>query len=167
MSWDKRPVEVANLFNPAFCSILLREAVNSYQAEQAQGLPYVLAFLLLPTVLHQTTRDSLPGTKRTKMHVWLQNNPEILIGFASRAKQFAPITRETIIFSMKSNTIALDNSGYLVSTTRRFRSLSWEANSEPAICYRKSQFLGRWFAQSGETSTILTMWGVRPPSVSI
>lgn len=162
LSWNERPVEVANLFNPAFCSILLHEAVNSYQVEKANGLPYVLAFLLLPTILHQTTRDSLPRTIRTRMHVWLQSNPEILIGFATRAKQFAPITRESIIFSMKSNTIAIDNDGYLVPTTRRFRSPSWEANSEPATCYRKSQFLGRWFAQSGETSTILTMWGIRP-----
>lgn len=162
LAWDRRPIEVANLFNPAFCSILLRGSVNAYQNERATGLPYVLAFLLLPTVLHKTTRDSMPRTTRTKMHVWLQDKPETLIGFANRAQQFTPITKEAIVFSMKSNTVALDENGYLTSVPKRFGSLPWEENSEPAICYKKSQFWGRWFAQSGDASTILTMWGIRP-----
>ncbi|MCB0213443.1 MAG: hypothetical protein KDJ52_29135 [Anaerolineae bacterium] len=162
LTWERRPAEVANLFNPAFCSILLRGAVNTYQKEQDAGMPYVLSFLILPLVLHKTTRDALPNTIRTRMHVWLQNKPETQIGFVNRIKQLTPITKEAIIFGMQSDLFTFDEKGNLVLVSRRFKSPPWTDDSEPTFCYRKSQFLGRWLAQVGDTATILTMWGIRP-----
>ena len=162
LAWEKRPIEVANLFNPAFCSILLREAVRAYQNKHDAGMPYILAFLILPLVLHKPTRDALPSTTRTKMHVWLQNKPETRIGFANRIKQLTPITKEAIIFSMQSDLLTFNDGGKLVLVAKRFKSPTWANNSEPTLCYKKSQFLGRWLAQVGNTSTILTMWGMRP-----
>lgn len=96
------------------------------------------------------------------MHVWLQNKPETQIGFVSRIRQLTPITREAIIFGMQSNLVAFDEEGNLVKTAKRFGSPSWANDSEPAHCYRKSRFAGRWLAQAGDTSTVLTMWGIRP-----
>lgn len=162
LAWERRPVEVANLFNPAFCLILLRGAINAYQNEQDAGMPYILSFLILPLVLHKPTRDALPGTTRTRMHVWLQNKPETQIGFVNRIKQLTPITKEAIIFGMQSDLVTFDERGDLVLVAKRFKSPPWATNSEPMLCYRKSQFLGRWLAQVGDTSTILTMWGIRP-----
>jgi hypothetical protein len=162
LAWERRPVEVANLFNPAFCSILLRGAVSAYQGERDAGMPYVLSFLVLPLVLHKPTRDALPSTTRTKMHVWLQNRPETQIGFVNRIRQLTPITKEAVVFSMQSDLVTFDDSGNLVLVAKRSKSLPWANNSEPMICYRKSQFLGRWLAQAGDTSTILTMWGIQP-----
>ena len=162
LAWERRPIEVANLFNPAFCSILLRGAVNAYQGERDAGMPYILSFLILPLVLHKPTRDALPSTIRTRMHVWLQNKPETQIGFVNRIRQLTPITKEAIIFSMQSDLVTFDEGGNLVLVAKQFKLPSWVNNSEPELCYRKSQFIGRWLAQVGDTSTILTMWGIRP-----
>jgi hypothetical protein len=95
------------------------------------------------------------------MHVWLQNKPETRIGFINRSRQLTPITKEALIFSMQSNLITIDGNGDLTLVTKRFKSLPWPNDTEPTICYRKSQFVGRWFAQAGDVSTILTMWGIR------
>jgi hypothetical protein len=162
LAWERRPVEVANLFNPAFCSILLRGAIYAFQNERDEGMPYALSFLVLPLVLHKPTRDALPRTTSTRMHVWLQNKPEIRIGLVDRIKQLTPITKEALIFSMRSNLIIVDGSGNLTLVNKRFKAIPWSNDTEPTICYGKSQFVGRWFAQAGDTSTILTMWGIRP-----
>ncbi|WP_414577239.1 three component ABC system middle component [Anabaena sp. CCY 9402-a] len=58
-SWEQRPLEYANLLNPAFCSIILHNAIKGYQNEKKQGMPYPLLFLLLPLVLHNSTRNAL------------------------------------------------------------------------------------------------------------
>lgn len=162
LAWERRPVEMANLFNPAFCSILLREAVRAYQEEQDAGLPYILAFPILPLVLHKPTREALPRTIRTRMHVWLQDRPEIHIGFADRVRQLTGITKESIIFGVQSDLFAFDDYGDFIVSTKRFRPPLWSPDSEPANCYKSSRFLGRWLANVGDTSTILTMWGIRP-----
>lgn len=96
------------------------------------------------------------------MHVWLQNKPETQIGFVNRIRQLTPITKEAIVFGMQSSLVTFDEEGNLVRTTKRFRAPSWANDSEPAICYTRSRFTGRWLAQAGDTSTIFTMWGIRP-----
>ena len=72
--WSERPPEVAHLFNPAFCALLLREAVRGFAEVSPSGMPHPLVFLLLPIVLHKATRESLPGSITTKMHPWLQEH---------------------------------------------------------------------------------------------
>jgi len=58
--WEHRPIEVANLFNPAFCGEVIRRCGAGYSAKLQTGMPYALAFLVLPIVLHPATRWSEP-----------------------------------------------------------------------------------------------------------
>ncbi|BDA67679.1 hypothetical protein CAL7716_018450 [Calothrix sp. PCC 7716] len=104
-SWQERPVEYANLFNPAFCSILLQNAIKGYQKEKKQGIPYPLLFLVLPLVLHISTRNALPKTTVTKLHIWLQKQPEVRVGFAERASYLVPYTKEALAFRMQTGII--------------------------------------------------------------
>src|SRR5579871_5442366 len=97
-TWAERPTELAYLFNPAFCGWVLREAIEGYASVQATGMPLPLAFLVLPVVLHQATRERLPGAVTTKLHVWLQEHPEVRIQFAERTKELASFTREGLLF---------------------------------------------------------------------
>src|SRR5258708_6268367 len=53
--WTERPTEVANLLNPAFVGALLRTAVEGYIGEAASGMPFEVAFLVLPFCLHTST----------------------------------------------------------------------------------------------------------------
>ncbi len=160
--WEERPREFATLLNPAFCALLLREAISGYYKEANRGMPYPLVLIVLPIVLHKGTREALPGTTRTMLHVWLQSNPAARISFAPRVRQLVPYTREALIFGIQNRVLALDDNGQLVRGQQRLRNPDWERDAEPALCRQRAGFIGRWFAQAGEATTIFAMWGIRP-----
>ena len=159
--WSERPPEVAHLFNPAFCALLLREAVRGFDEVSPSGMPHPLVFLLLPIVLHKATRESLPGLITTKMHPWLQEHQEARIGFCERCAAILPHTREAILFAMNAQIVTLSQDGsmqppvcgltsFLGRVTRNRRRAGNER-----IC-RALAGLGR------RNATIFAMWGVRP-----
>jgi hypothetical protein len=49
----------------------------------------------------------------------------------------------------------------IISLDKKIK-LPWNTDTESNECARKAEFVGRWFAQAGEVSTIFHMWGVRP-----
>lgn len=164
-SWEQRPFEYANLLNPAFCSILLRNAIKGYESQKKQGMPYSLLFLVLPIVLHGSTRNTLPETTRTKLHIWLQRQPEARVGFGDRTSNLVPYTKEALIFGMQTGIVNISDDGKFTCVKRKLKpisAVSWSSDTEPAICCKKAEFIGRWLAQAGEVSTIYTMWGIRP-----
>ncbi len=58
--WEDRPTEVANLLNPAFTGALLRRSLEAYSTEIRSGMPFGLAFLVLPMSLHPGTARRFP-----------------------------------------------------------------------------------------------------------
>lgn len=83
-NWKDRPPEVANLLNPAYLSILLSKMCSGY-AKPRIGMPFPLAFVGLPLILHRGTAEILPKTSRTRLHLWLDQNPEVTFSFGVRA----------------------------------------------------------------------------------
>jgi len=162
LPWDERPIELANLFNPAFCAVVLQNAIRGYHKEAKQGMPFPLLLLVLPLVLHASTRRALPATTRTKLHVWLQAQPEVRVGFAARARHMVPYTKEALAFGIQTQIIQILDDGSFIRIQRKLRSISWPSHLEVATCYEKAYFIGRWLAQAGEVATIYTMWGIRP-----
>ena len=82
--------EAANLFNPAFVGAVLLSAIVSYQKKKSAGLPYALAFLILPVVLHAETRASLMDAKRARRIVLApatQNQIKIMAADIEQATQ--------------------------------------------------------------------------------
>ena len=55
--WDQRPFEIRNLFNPAFCGLVLFRALHGYEEEDARGMPFSLSLLVLPLCLHKDSRE--------------------------------------------------------------------------------------------------------------
>lgn len=162
LPWKKRPEEVANLLNPAFCSILLMDAVSGFQAEKKEGFPYPISFLVLPLVLHKQTREAFPKAISTKMHVWVQKNPEFRIGFSERAKQLVPFTTEAIAFGIKTGTLILTQKSELKVIKSVSTKTLWSDEEEPSVCRMKARFLGRWLSKAGKMTTVFAMWGVMP-----
>ena len=72
--WHERPTEIANLFNPAFCALIVRDGSQGFAEHNPTGMPYPLAFVLLPIVLHRGTRNILPKTIATKLHPWIEQH---------------------------------------------------------------------------------------------
>lgn len=161
--WVKRPVEVANLLNPAFCSVIIFESAKAFEAELQSLLPYSLSFLVLPIILHEGTRNRLPRGTRTRMHSWLQNNPDIRIGFSARTKQMIPFTKEGLLFGMNMDIFRLDQETGSINTIQsRLRRPRWQSGTEANACVRRAAMLGKWFALSGDSTTIYAMWGIQP-----
>lgn len=166
INWGSRPVEIANLLNPAFCGFLIREFLKGYEEKKGEGMPYELVFLLLPIVLHKHTRNLLPRSISTFMHVWLQSNPEIRIGFSKRTKDLIPFTKEAILFMIKRDLITTDENGRLYSSNKPYNKSLLRLDEDIRIYLReyqsKAKLIGKWFAVTGTSSTIYTMWGISP-----
>lgn len=160
--WNQRPIEIANLFNPAFCSILIADAISSYIDDGGSNFDYPLSFLILPIILHKATRDNLPSKITTKMHVWLQEKPEFRIDFAKNTRYLVPYTREALIYGVNSGIVNISDKGSLIRSDVTIKKPKWPKDSEPSLILRKATFVGRWFARSGNTSTIYAMWGIQP-----
>lgn len=162
--WADRPSEVANLLNPAFCGLLLREAAVGYESVTPTGLPFPLAFLVLPVVLHEATRELLPRSTTTSLHAWLQENPQARVNFAERARELASWTREALLYLAARGTVRFAEGGAVQSAGKlsRGRSALEEGSAEVKLCLQKAKLVGKWFALAGDTATVLQMWGVRP-----
>jgi hypothetical protein len=161
LPWNQRPVEVANLFNPAFCALLLTKAVASYQKTASRGMDYSMAFVLLPVVLHKATRDAFPHSTSTKLQVWMQKHHHVRIGFAERMQNMVKITREALLFGLQHGVLALDETGALVIGNVKLGAYTVPKYSEATECAKGADFVGRWFADAGSIATFFTAWGIK------
>lgn len=162
IEWQSRPIEVANLLNPAFCGVILQEFVKEYNQQTSTGVNYELIILVLPIILHKYTRDLIPHTSRTKMHIWLQEHPEVRMDFAKRVKELIPFTNESISFLLIRDLLAINDEGKFVRTTRRNRKPVTSLPTDLAVFIQKAKLVAKWFSQNSSSATIYTMWGIRP-----
>jgi hypothetical protein len=163
--WQQRPAEVAHLFNPAFCGTLIAKTAETYSSAAGHGLQFGLVFLILPIILHEETRTSLPRGTVTSFLAWIENHQAQLIGFPDRVRRLRPVTQEAVMFNLAHRIMRVADDGDLVpgevtvsSTTTALRPLTPDAQD----CIRKSLFLGRWLAAAGTPSTIMASWGIAP-----
>ncbi|PPB08836.1 three component ABC system middle component [Brevibacillus laterosporus] len=161
-SWYERPQEIAYLLNPAFCGEVIRRSTTKYYENTDVPFQYPLLFLILPIVLHRATRDKFPSSSRKQMHVWLQENQSVRIGFASRAKELVPITKESVIFLMQLDALEINNNGNVQVPKYRKVKLDGHTDGEIAEIMNRAEMIGKWFSRAGTVSTIYTMWGVKP-----
>lgn len=104
--WKKRPREIANNYNPAFCGEIFYYVIEEYQKFKEEGMPFILLPLILPIILHEETREKMK-TSKSSFSIILHRNPELKIGFADRTKNLMEITLETYIFLLKYNVISM------------------------------------------------------------
>ena len=160
--WEKRPIEIANLLNPAFCGELLRRCINEYNLKNNNGFPYSLSFLILPLILHKITREILPTARRKHFHAWLQENQNIRIGFVSRTRSLIPVTIESINFLLNMNVLSIDNNANLHLTSLKVKTVKSQNIGEIQDCYSKAKIVGYLFSQIRKPSTVYLMFGVSP-----
>lgn len=163
--WDRRPREEAYLFNPAFCGVVLHEFVKKYVRAKAAPCSFALLFCVFPIALHSKTRFALPGSTLTSLYSWRERNPEVLIGFAERARSLRPVAQEALRFGLDRAVYQLTEEGdlllgdKLLAVGKKFQ----EGLTEDARdCIVTARLLGRWFAKAGTTSTIMAVWGIKP-----
>ncbi|OLN21610.1 hypothetical protein BTO30_14100 [Domibacillus antri] len=160
--WDERPEEIANLLNPAFCSEIIRRCLKKYNQVADKPFDYSLLFLILPIVLHAPTREQINTRMRKPMHVWLEQNQYLRIEFGKRAKALVPVTKESISFLLQNKALLIDDEGKILLKKYKKRKISGHEQGEIADIFKKSEFVGQWFASAGTPTTIYMMWGVKP-----
>lgn len=167
MQWERRAVELANLTNPAFCSILLWDFIDKFVQKSEKGVDFPLLFLVLPLVLHKNTRKILPKNKQILIAKWVETHSHDLVLFPVQARQTVSYTREAIIFGLQHRMFKTmddtSNQGKFKTTAFEFKDeLRWPVDSEPKECRDKARLLGYWFAEIGDPTTAYRLFGVRP-----
>jgi len=162
--WTARPKEEAHLLNPAFCCTIMAAAICGYKSVNDECMPFPLTFMILPIVLHKPTRDKLPPNTRTSMAAWLQENSLARVLFYERLISLKPHTKEALQFGMLLDWIVPRMDGLLETTLREsdINRTIHQLADEARECVMRARFLGKWFAASGASHTVMAFWGVRP-----
>ena len=163
-AWPIRPPEERALLNPAFCSSLIWQAASGYLGPAQSALPFELSFLVLPIVLHQSTRQTLPRSSVTSIPSWLHDNALLRPTIADRARLLRPFTREAIVFGCTYGLLTMKGSDICASSQWKTRILSLKNSDSTEVkdCGRLANFLGKWFGQASSAPTVMAIFGVRP-----
>lgn len=163
--WSNRPLEERSLLNPAFCSCLLWQAATGYASMETAPalLPFDVAFLILPIVLHVKTRESLPRSITTSLAVWLTDHPLARADITERARVLVPYTKEALLFGGLHGLFRLENSALTPLNDLGLRIINNnDASEEVQQCMKRAMFVGRWLARAGSPDTIMALIGVKP-----
>jgi hypothetical protein len=159
--WLERPIEIRNLFNPAFCGVLLARAFKAFEAEDERGMPYSLTLLILPLSLHRQSREAIRASNKAYFLKVVGRNPGLLVGFSDRARSYLPYTFEAFGMLMHTGCIRVSDQGRIKLVPRRV-SPQQLGSPECQQCEQAARLLGREFARLGDRVTIYTMLGVKP-----
>jgi hypothetical protein len=159
--WDLRPVELRNLFNPAFSGLLMLRAIEAYQEETEKGMPFSLTLLVLPLCLHRETRNVLTAGSRSHLLRVVEHHPEVLVGFPERASSTLPFTFEGLGFAMQLGAIEVSSDGSIMKGSKRARR-TLAGSPEVIACQRVARYVGKSFGQIRDRVTVYATFGVRP-----
>lgn len=159
--WDQRPFEIRNLFNPAFCGLVLFRAVEGYEAEDPRGVPFSLSLLVLPLCLHKDSREVLAASSRSYLLKISEKSPQLQVGFADRATTMLPYAFEGFSLLMERGCISVADDGRLQTVPNKVRK-SITGTAETKSCQRVARFVGKEFARIADRVTVYTTFGVRP-----
>ena len=142
-AWAERPRVEATLLNPALVAVLLAAAARDYET-QSTRMPWPLALLIPPLVLHRPTREALPRNTRTHLSTWIRRQPLLRAGFPDRAAAMGPLTREGIRFGLRA---------------RDGATLTGHLDGEPSEgelrqLLRRAALVGRWLAKPESTARL-------------
>ena len=160
-TWTQRPREIRNLFNPAFCGVVLLRSLLSFSDAQQDGMPFSLSLLVLPLSLHKTSREAIIHGNRSYLTKIVDENPEMLVGLPERASSLLPYNFEACALLMQQGAISVSADGRIAPTRGCLRKQLF-GTAESQACQQAAQILGRKFAAIGDRVTIYTTFGVRP-----
>lgn len=123
-------------------------------------MPFYLAYLVAPLALHAETRDRFPRSIATHFPNWINENSDVLVGFPSRARAFAPYVREGLRFGTRAGMLGIDAAGDLSAEIPAHTKVS--RDTELRSIATSSALCGGWFARSGTVENVFTQLGVSP-----
>lgn len=159
--WDRRPFEIRNLFNPAFCGLVLFRSLHGYEEEDARGMPFSLSLLVLPLCLHKDSREVIASSPRSYLLKTTEKNQQVMVGFADRVTQMIPYAFEGLGLLMERGCIVVANDGRIQTVHNKVRG-TVKGTDETVSCQKVARILGREFARIADRATVYTTFGIRP-----
>lgn len=159
--WNRRPFEIRNLFNPAFCGLVLFRGLNGYEEKDARGMPFSLSLLVLPLCLHKDSREVIASSPRSYLLKTAEKNQQIMVGFADRVTQMLPYSFEGFGLLMAMGCIAIADDGRIRTVPKKVRK-SVTGTAETVNCQKVARIVGGEFARIADRLTIYTTFGIRP-----
>lgn len=159
--WDQRPFEIRNLFNPAFCGLILFRALHGYEEADAQGMPFSLSLLVLPLCLHKDSREVIASSPRSYLLKTTEKNQQVMVGFSDRVTQMLPYAFEGFGLLMERGCISISDDGRIQTVPKKVRS-AVTGTDETIACQKVAHIVGREFARISDRVTVYTTFGIRP-----
>jgi len=159
--WSQRPREVRNLFNPAFCGLVLARGVEGFAEAANRPMPFSLTLVILPLCLHKRTRDQLKEANRSYLTNILEEHPEIRIDLAQRARGLFPYTMEAFGYLMACGVITVDDAGAIALRDKTVRK-AIGGSQDTKDCQTVARSLGKKLGLLNDRATIYTTLGIRP-----
>ena len=159
--WDQRPFEVRNLFNPAFCGLILFRALHGYEKENARGMPFSLSLLVLPLCLHKVSREVIADNPRSHLLKIVERNQQIMVGFAERVMEMLPYAFEGFGLLMERGCIDVADGGRIQTVQRKVKT-AIDGTAETVECQKVAHIVGKQFARIADRATVYTTFGIRP-----
>ncbi|MES1937718.1 three component ABC system middle component [Salinisphaera hydrothermalis] len=159
--WDQRPFEIRNLFNPAFCGLILFRALYAYEEEDTRGMPFSLSLLVLPLCLHKDSREVIASRPRRYLLKTTEKNQQVMVGFADRVTQMLPYAFEGFGLLMERGCITIADNGRIQTVPKTVRK-AVNGTDETVSCQKVARIVGREFARIADRATIYTTFGIRP-----
>jgi hypothetical protein len=159
---DTRPVEELALFNPAFLTLLVRQAADDYaRRSNGRGFPTMLAYLAVPLALHGPTRRQLPSNVTAQMGEWIRAHPEAAAGLGVRVQAMRSLVSGGLRLGLAYGLLSAD-AGTLRANALPRRPRGMPRTAEVDECINKAGFLGRWLSGQPDPVTTLALWGLQP-----
>jgi len=159
--WNERPFEIKNLFNPAFCGVVLLRAMEGFESQDETGIPFSLSLLVLPLCLHRETRETVLYNSRSYLLKTISSHPQLQIGLAKRTTGLLPYTFEALGFTFQHQSFEVTDEGKLKLIKKGVRK-KIDGTQESIDCQKAAKNLGKGLAKIGDRATIYTTFGIRP-----
>ena len=159
--WDRRPIEVRNLLNPAFCGLVLYRAMAAFQEIDARGMPFSMSLLILPLTLQKQSREVIQRGNRNYLLKIIADHPELQVDFGQRCTDIFPFTLEALGVLGSVGTMSVQADGRLIVVADGVKK-TVTGRDETKATQRVAIFLGKEFARIGGSSTIYSTMGIRP-----
>lgn len=159
--WDQRPFEIRNLFNPAFCGLILFRALHGYEEIDTRGMPFSLSLLVLPLSLHKDSREVIASSPRSYLLKTAEKNNQIVVGLADRVTHMLPYAFEGFGLLVERGCIRIADEGRIQTVPKKVRK-AVTGTDETVACQKVARIVGREFGRIADRVTIYTTFGIRP-----
>lgn len=147
------------MLNPALLATTIAAAAIEYGRADGKPMPWPLAFLVAPLVLHRGTREALPRTTATHLGNWVAQNPVIHAGIPARAQSLAEPVREGLRFGLAHGVLSVDEQGRL---SGKLADGPKRGTTEVDQIIAKAGLVGKWLAKIDQPATAFAVLGVAP-----